>query len=40
MRRASRTDARKVLKALAMSDPDWASVIHFPGRKGRRYRIF
>lgn len=33
-------DARRILKRLFDSDPDWAEVIHLPGRKGKRYRIF
>jgi hypothetical protein len=34
-------DARRVLKNLAMSDADWASIILFPGKKnkGQGYRI-
>lgn len=33
-------DARKALKRLAGSDPRWAAVIHFPGKKGGgSYRI-
>jgi hypothetical protein len=32
-------DARKILKRLADSDDDWKSVISFPGRPGRRYRL-
>ena len=32
-------DARKALKRLADSDPDWKAVIHFPGKAGRKYRI-
>jgi hypothetical protein len=32
-------DARKILKRLADSDPDWKAVIRFPGIAGRRYRI-
>jgi hypothetical protein len=32
-------DARKVLKRLADSDPDWKAVIKFPGRTGGGYRI-
>lgn len=31
--------ARKILKRLACSDPDWAAVIQMPGISGRRYRI-
>lgn len=33
------SDARKILKRLAASDPDWKSVIQFAGSKGRGYRI-
>lgn len=33
------TEARKILKRLAHSDPDWARVIQFPGSRGRGYRI-
>ena len=29
------SDARKILKRLSDSDPDWASVISFPGSTGR-----
>jgi hypothetical protein len=32
-------DARGILKRLADSDPDWRSVIHFPGKAGGHYRI-
>jgi hypothetical protein len=32
-------DARKILKRLADSDPDWKAVISFPGRSGGGYRI-
>jgi hypothetical protein len=38
-RKSKRGDARKVLKRLAESDPDWKAVIHFPGKPGRGYRI-
>jgi hypothetical protein len=33
------TDARKTLKRLEKSDPDWESVIPFPGKSGKGYRI-
>lgn len=33
------TDARKILKRLAQSDPDWDSVIQMALRPGCRYRI-
>jgi hypothetical protein len=33
------SDARGILKRLADSDPDWRSVIHFPGKSGSHYRI-
>jgi hypothetical protein len=33
------TDARKILKRLHDSDPNWAVVIVMPGIPGRRYRI-
>jgi hypothetical protein len=39
-KKSRHTEARKILQALADSDADWASVIHFPGRKGMRYRIW
>ena len=32
-------DARKTLKRLADSDPDWAAVIYFPGKLRNGYRI-
>jgi hypothetical protein len=32
-------DARKILKRLADSDPDWKAVLPFPGTTGMRYRI-
>jgi hypothetical protein len=32
-------DARGILRRLADSDPDWRSVIHFPGKAGGHYRI-
>ena len=32
-------EARKILKRLHDSDPDWAAVIHMPGIPGRRYRV-
>jgi hypothetical protein len=38
-RQSKRGDARKILKRLAESDPDWKAVIHFPGKPGRGYRI-
>lgn len=37
--KTKRTDARKILKRLHDSDPDWAAVIHMPGIPGRHYRI-
>jgi hypothetical protein len=39
-KKSGHTDARKILKAVADSDPDWASVIHFPVRKGKGYRVW
>jgi hypothetical protein len=38
-KRSKRTDARKLLKALADSDPDWAAVIVFPVGHGTGYGI-
>jgi hypothetical protein len=38
-RKSKRGDARKTLKRLAESDPDWKAVIHFPGKPGVGYRI-
>lgn len=38
-RTSGHCEARKILKRLHDSDPDWATVIHMPGRPGRRYRI-
>ncbi len=32
-------DARKIMKRLADSDPDWKAVLLLPGKTGRRYRI-
>lgn len=37
--RSGHSDARKILKRLHDSDPDWAAVIHMAGRSGCRYRI-
>lgn len=36
---SGRSEARKILKRLHDSDPDWAAVIQLPGIPGRRYRI-
>lgn len=33
------SDARGILRRLANSDPDWRSVMHFPGKAGGHYRI-
>jgi hypothetical protein len=33
------TDARKILKRLSDSDPDWGAVIHSAGQTGGRYRL-
>ena len=33
------SDARKILKRLHDSDPNWAAVIQLAGRSGCRYRI-
>ena len=38
-RKSGHTDARKLLKALAHDDADWAEVILFPGTPGKGYRI-
>lgn len=38
-RKSGHGDARKILKRLADSDPDWRAVIQFPGSTGKRYRI-
>jgi hypothetical protein len=38
-RKSRHSDARRILKRLAESDPDWNAVILFPGRTGGRYRI-
>ena len=38
-RKSKRGDARKILRRLADSDPDWEAVIRLPGRPGVRYRI-
>lgn len=38
-RKSKHGDARRVLKRLAESDPDWKAIISFPGTPGRRYRI-
>ena len=38
-KRSGHTDARKTLKLLAVSDPDWGSVILMAGSKGMRYRL-
>ena len=32
-------DARRIMKRLAKSDPDWESVLIFPGKPGLGYRI-
>jgi len=37
--KSGHTDARKLLKALADDDPDWAEAILFPGTTGKRYRV-
>lgn len=37
--KSGHTDARKILKALADSDPDWKSVIHFGRQTGGGYGI-
>ncbi len=33
--KSGHTEARKILKRLRVSDPDWAAVIRFPGKAGR-----
>jgi len=38
-RKSKHGDARKILKRLADSDPDWEEAISFPGKPGGRYRI-
>jgi hypothetical protein len=38
-RKSKHGDARKILKRLAESDPDWKAVIYFPGKTGGGYRI-
>jgi hypothetical protein len=38
-RKSKHGDARKILKRLAKSDPDWNAAIHFPGKAGGGYRI-
>ena len=38
-KRSTCGDARKTMKRLADSDPDWASVLMFPGRPGVGYGI-
>lgn len=38
-RKSKHGDARKILKRLAESDPDWNTVIHFPGKPRGGYRI-
>jgi len=38
-RKSGHGDSRKILKRLADSDADWKSVIPFPGKPGRGYRI-
>ncbi len=38
-RQSKHGDARKTMKRLADSDPDWKAVLHFPGRTGGGYRI-
>ena len=37
--KSEHTDAHKLLKRVAESDPDWASVIPLPGKPGKGYRI-
>ncbi|NLS93975.1 MAG: hypothetical protein GXX96_17585 [Planctomycetaceae bacterium] len=37
--KSGHSDWRGILKRLRDSDPDWASVIHFPGKAHGRYRI-
>jgi len=37
--KSGHSDARKLLKALAKDDADWARAILFPGTPGKRYRI-
>jgi hypothetical protein len=37
--RSGRADSLGALRRLQSSDPDWAAVIHFPGRPGGGYRI-
>jgi hypothetical protein len=38
-RKSGHGDARKILRRVADSDPDWKAVIQFGGRPGGRYRI-
>jgi hypothetical protein len=38
-RKSKHGDARKILKRLAESDPDWKAVISFPDKPGGGYRI-
>ena len=38
-RESGHGDARKILKRLSDADPDWQSVISFPGTTGKGYRI-
>jgi hypothetical protein len=38
-RKSRHGDARKILKRLADSDPDWQAVLSFPGTTGKRYRL-
>jgi hypothetical protein len=37
--KSGHSDARKILKRVADSDPDWMSVIRLAGSTGKRYRI-
>ena len=37
--KSGRFEARKILRRLANSDPDWAAVIKMAGRPGCHYRI-
>jgi hypothetical protein len=38
-RESGHTEARKILRRLAASDPDWAKVVKLPGSPGKRYRL-
>jgi hypothetical protein len=38
-RNSGHGDARKIMKRLAASDPDWNAVLSFPGTPGKKYRI-